>query len=298
MKKRILRISLIFILVFLISAILFPQFLYADTQTDVCAFVTRFYTTCLNRMPDAGGLSNWVSGLLAGRVTGAQVADGFIFSDELLSKNLSDDKFLNIMYPAFFNRQPDARGFINWMNVMANGASRQYVLAGFVHSIEFKMLCDSYGIRPGSLVPSSSYSFNVASNTISSVSTIENSFFNSVNAVRSQYGIGQLSLNPSLSNSARSRCTDMINRKYFSHTTPDGKNIFIILNENGFGWQFAGENIYKCAPASVGSESAILNTWMSSPSHRDNILNGAFHQVGIGIVDSGNTRTVVIVFSN
>jgi uncharacterized protein YkwD len=298
LKKRILRISLIFILVFLISVTLLPQFIYANTQSDVSAFVTRFYSICLNRMPDAGGLSSWISRLLTGRATGAQVANGFIFSEELLSKNISDEKFLNIMYSAFFNRQPDAGGFINWMNVMANGASRQYVLAGFVNSLEFNMLCDSYGIRPGSLTPSSSNSFAVASNTISSANTIENSLFNSVNAARSQYGAIHLSLNSSLSNIARSRSTDMLNRKYFSHTTPDCKNIFIILNENGFGWQVAGENIYQCEPTSVGSESAILNTWMSSPSHRDNILNGAFHQVGIGIVDSGNIRTVSIIFSN
>lgn len=90
----------------------------------------------------------------------------------------------------------------------------------------------------------------------------------------------------------------MFNRDYFSHTTPDGKNIFTILNENGFGWQLAGENIYQCEPAGFGSESAILNTWMASPSHRENLLNGAFHQAGIGIVDSQNTRTVSIVFSN
>jgi uncharacterized protein YkwD len=298
LKKRISRMLLVFILIILISSILLPQFLYAGTQSDVGAFVTRFYSTCLNRMPDTGGLNSWVNGLLTGRVTGAQVANGFIFSDELLSQNLSDDKFLNIMYSAFFNRQPDNGGFISWMGVMANGASRQYVLAGFVNSIEFNMLCDSYGINPGSLTPSGSSSFTPLSNTLSSADTIENNLLNSVNSTRSQYGIGSLLLNPALSSIARSRSADMINRNYFSHTTPDGKNIFAILNENGFSWQFAGENIYQCSPAGMGSESAILNTWMSSPSHRDNLLNRAFNQVGIGIVDSGDTRTVSIVFSN
>jgi uncharacterized protein YkwD len=298
LKKRILKKLLIFVLVLLVSAILLPQFLHADTQSGVSAFVTRFYSTCLNRMPDAGGLSSWVNGLQSGRVTGAQVANGFIFSDELLSQNLSDEKFLNIMYSAFFNRQPDSGGFINWMNVMANGASRHYVLAGFVNSLEFNILCDAYGINPGSIASSGSSSFAPSSNTQFSASTIEISLFNSVNSVRSQYGIGPLSLNPSLSNIARSRGMDMINRNYFSHTTPDGKNIFIILNENGFCWQIAGENIYQCLPTGMGSESAILSTWMASPSHRDNLLNGAFNQVGIGIVDSGNTRTVSIIFSN
>jgi len=298
LKKRIIRKLFIFVLVFLIFSILLPQFLYAGSQTDVNAFVTRFYATCLNRMPDAGGLASWVNGLLTGRVTGAQVANGFIFSEELLSQNLSDEKFLNVMYSAFFNRQPDTGGFLSWMGVLANGASRQYVLAGFVNSLEFNLLCNSYGINPGSLSSSGSYSANAASGSLSSASSIESSLFSSVNSVRSQYGSGPLSLNLSLSNIARARCADMINRNYFSHTTPEGKNIFIILNENAFAWQYAGENIYQCSPAGIGSESAILNTWMISPSHKDNLINGAFHQVGIGIVDSGNTRTVSIIFSN
>ncbi|MCL5072292.1 MAG: DUF4214 domain-containing protein [Actinobacteria bacterium] len=298
MKKKILRISLVFILVFMILAIAIPQFLYADSLSDVSSFVTRFYMTCLNRMPDPAGLSSWTNGLISGRLTGAQVAYGFIFSEELLSKNLPDGEFLNIMYSAFFNRPPDAGGFSNWMGVMANEGSRQYVLAGFVNSLEFKILCDAYGIQSGSLVPSGSAAAPVASNTSSSANCMEINLFNAVNAVRAQYGIGQLSLNSSISNIARSRSTDMMNRNYFSHITPDGKSIFTILNENGIGWQFAGENIYQCCPAANGSESVILNTWMSSSSHRDILLNGAFHQIGIGIIDSGNTRTVTIVFIN
>ena len=182
------------------------------------------------------------------------------------------------MYSAFFNRQPDSGGFVN--------------------SLEFNILCDSYGISPGSLSSSGSSSFSAASNTLSPVSSLENSLLNAINSARSQYGIGQLSLNPSLTGIARTRCTDMINRDYFSHNAPDGKNIFIILNEKGYGWQIAGENIYQCEPAGIGSGSAILNTWMASPSHRENILNGAFSQAGIGIIDSQNTRTVSIVFSN
>ncbi|MCL5070455.1 MAG: CAP domain-containing protein, partial [Actinobacteria bacterium] len=198
----------------------------------------------------------------------------------------------------FFNRQPDTGGYSSWLGVMANGGSRQYVLAGFVNSVEFKTLCDSYGINSGSLNSSDSCSYTVTSNTNSAVSSIENNLFNAVNNIRAQYGIGQLSLDPSLSNTARSRSADMINRNYFSHTTPEGKNIFTILNENGFGWQVAGENIFQCSPSANGSEGAILNMWMSSSSHRDNILNGAFNRVGIGIIDSGNSRTATIIFAN
>jgi len=72
----------------------------------------------------------------------------------------------------------------------------------------------------------------------------------------------------------------------------------MILNENGYCWQLAGENIFECSPAANGTESAIFNIWMSSPSHRDNIFNGNFSQVGIGIIDISGIRAATMVFSN
>jgi len=247
-------------------------------------------------MPDLEGLNSWVNGLLSGRVTGAQVANGFIFSDELLSKNLSNEEFLNIMYLAFFNRQPDLAGFGNWLNVLANGSSRLYVLTGFVNSLEFDILCDSYGINPGSL--SSSGSYYSKTNSLVDVNSQENDLFDEINRIRIQNAARILTLDPVLSNIARSRSIDMVTRNYFSHISPDGKNVFIILNEAGYAWQFAGENIFQCSPAANGTGNSIINTWMSSPTHRGNILNGTYTKAGIGIIDSENTRTAVIIFSN
>lgn len=296
MKKKLLVFPVISILIILISTILLPHFLYAGSPSDVGAFVTRFYQTCLSRMPDPKGLNSWVNGLLSGSVTGAQVANGFIFSDELLSKNLSNEEFLNIMYLAFFNRQPDLAGFGSWFNVLANGGSRGYVLEGFVNSLEFDILCDSYGINPGSL--SSSGSYYSKTNSLAAINSIENNLFDTVNRIRTQNGVRMLILDTALSNIARSRSTDMVTRNYFSHITPDGRNIFIILNEAGYPWQFAGENIFQCSPAANGTENAITSIWMSSPAHRDNILNGTYTEAGVGIIDSENTRTAVIIFSN
>ena len=297
MIKRLLKLSAVFTAVILVIIFLAPSFLYADSASDVSAFVTRFYQTCLNRQPDPGGLAGWTNGLLSGSLTGAQVAGGFIFSEELLSKNLSNDDFLYIMYSAFFNRQPDPGGFSNWLNVMARGSSRQNVLSGFVNSDEFRALCASYGIKSGSFYSKASYA-SASTTQVQAVSGLEGSLLNLINQVRAQYGAPVVANNPSLTNLARSRSADMINRNYFSHTTPEGKNIFNILSENGIGYACAGENIYQCSPASNGSEQAIINSWLSSSSHRANLLNASYRQVGIGIIDGGGKRVAVIVFTN
>jgi uncharacterized protein YkwD len=44
--------------------------------------------------------------------------------------------------------------------------------------------------------------------------------------------------------------------------------------------------------------AAINTMFMNSPEHRANILNGAYHQAGIGVAGNGAKIMVVEVFSN
>jgi len=127
--------------------------LNADSKSQVSEFVTRFYKLCLDREPDAAGLNDWVNNLLARKITGAQAAEGFIFSAEFTAKNINNSEFLTILYRAFFNREPDADGFNKWLGLLNAGNSRQFVLAGFVNSDEFKTLCKNYGITAGKSDP-------------------------------------------------------------------------------------------------------------------------------------------------
>ena len=118
---------------------------------SVSDFVARFYVTILGREADESGLNHWTSSLLSGEKTGADVAKGFVLSQEFIGQNNSNSVFVNKMYEAFFNRDADDGGFNNWMTKLANGTSREEVLAGFVKSQEFKDLCAAYGIIPGEL---------------------------------------------------------------------------------------------------------------------------------------------------
>lgn len=112
-------------------------------------FVVRLYEKCLGREPDAAGLNNWKEALLQKEKSGIQVARGFVFSQEYLSKHTSDDEYVEMLYNVFLNRASDAGGKASWMKSLQSGNSREYVFQGFAHSQEYTNICNNYGILRG-----------------------------------------------------------------------------------------------------------------------------------------------------
>jgi LCP family protein required for cell wall assembly len=151
MRKRLFskaKFLMVFAIILVLIITIMPTTLSGGSAEQVQAFVTRFYVQCLNRQPDSGGLSEWVGRLMNGSKTGADVAHGFVFSEEFLANNHGNEAFLTILYSAFFNRQPDAEGYSAWLSRMAGGMNREKVLDGFLKSQEFAQLCADFGITP------------------------------------------------------------------------------------------------------------------------------------------------------
>ncbi len=125
----------------------------SDTQTSrknqISDFVTRFYEKVLNRTPDSWGLSDWTSRLMEGDKSGADVAKGFVLSQEFINQSKPVDEYLNILYAAFFNRTADEAGFNDWKSKLESGThSREDVLNGFLGAQEFINLSNAYNISP------------------------------------------------------------------------------------------------------------------------------------------------------
>lgn len=114
------------------------------------AFISRLYTVALERASDPTGASYWIDRLRNGEVTGADVARGFLLSEEFLGKGTSNEDFVETLYLTFFNRGSDPVGKSNWVALLNGGASRQSVIEGFINSVEWYQLCSSYGIASGS----------------------------------------------------------------------------------------------------------------------------------------------------
>ena len=115
----------------------------------IADFVDRLYTTLLGRASEAKGKAEWVADLRNGR-TAADVASGFVLSEELKEKNLSNGEFIDRMYRTFLDREADEAGKADWVGILDNGCSYGYILNSFAGSQEFNNLCDSYGIIAGS----------------------------------------------------------------------------------------------------------------------------------------------------
>lgn len=93
-----------------------------------------------------------------------------------------------------------------------------------------------------------------------------------------------LTINASLSNAAQAKAADMAARNYWSHVTPDGKAPWFFVDAAGYSYKKAGENLAY----GFASSNETVSGWMNSSSHRENLLDTAFTEVGFGFIDAGS----------
>jgi len=150
-KGKFFKLLMVFVILSALILSLGITPLFAAENTKIQEFVTRFYVNALERQPDTEGLSSWINQLASKKVTGAQFAQSIIFSAEFSAKNKSNEEFVAVLFRTCYNREPDAAGYENWVNILNSGQTRQFVLAGFTNSAEFVNICNSAGIKPGQL---------------------------------------------------------------------------------------------------------------------------------------------------
>ena len=125
----------------------------APDRQKINSFVTRMYEQCLSREPDQAGLDGWAGQLDNGSMNGATIAQAFVFSNEMLDKNLSDAEFVKVLYRSMMGREADKAGLAGWVSQLRGGyLSRSEVTEAFVESIEFTTLCERNGILRGDYV--------------------------------------------------------------------------------------------------------------------------------------------------
>lgn len=115
------------------------------------------------------------------------------------------------------------------------------------------------------------------------------------NSDRQANGVGELTEDPLLKKAAETKAADMAAKGYFSHVTPDGKTPWYWLDQVGYDYTYAGENLAVNFTESKDVEDA----WMKSPTHRANIVKGEFTRIGIGTADGmyqGKEATFVVQF--
>lgn len=96
------------------------------------------------------------------------------------------------------------------------------------------------------------------------------------NIERKKAGLSPLTLDPKLCSAAEVRAKEIV--QCFDHLRPDGRKCFTAMQEAGYSYRYAGENIawgYRSA-------QSVVEGWMNSPGHKENILSSNFTQLGVG----------------
>ncbi len=116
---------------------------------------------------------------------------------------------------------------------------------------------------------------------------------NETNSRRRDAGAGQLALNDQLNNAAAGKASDMFANQYWAHVSPQGKEPWAFITGAGYNYVFAGENLAR----DFGDSHGVVDAWMNSPSHKENLLNARFQDVGFAILNGkyGDSETTLVV---
>jgi uncharacterized YkwD family protein len=122
----------------------------------------------------------------------------------------------------------------------------------------------------------------------------EQSMLSLVNQERSKAGASPLHIDATLTKLACMKAQDMVDKDYFSHTSPTYGSPYDMLDSYGVDYSYAGENL-----AGASTVQSAHNKLIESAGHRANLLNLNFTSVGIGVVrGSPYGRICVQIFTD
>lgn len=119
---------------------------------------------------------------------------------------------------------------------------------------------------------------------IDETKNIEQQVLQLVNQERSKAGLKALSMNWELQRTARVKACDMSQKGYFDHNSPTYGSPFDMMRAFGVSYRTAGENI----AAGQKTPAEVMQSWMNSQGHRENILKSDFSHLGVGYCEGGS----------
>lgn len=113
------------------------------------------------------------------------------------------------------------------------------------------------------------------------------------NKERESAGLSNLTLNTQLSAAANAKAQDMFAHQYWAHTSPTGREPWDFIHESGYRYRVAGENLAR----DFMETPEMVSAWMASPTHRANIMNAKYSEIGVAVVNGmlNGTETTLVV---
>jgi hypothetical protein len=112
------------------------------------------------------------------------------------------------------------------------------------------------------------------------------------NQTRQSMGLPKLVENQKLNQAAQSKAQNMVQNNYFAHTSPSGVSPWFWFTKAGYNYKYAGENL------AIGffDSKEVYEAWLNSPSHKANIVNPNYTEVGTAVLSGfGPNNSIVVV---
>jgi hypothetical protein len=120
-----------------------------------------------------------------------------------------------------------------------------------------------------------------------------NKLYQLTNQTRQKYNLLPLNYSKKLEQAAYLKAQDMFKKNYWAHYAPDGTTPWQFILTTGYRYQYAGENLAK----NFLFSKDVVDAWMDSPKHRENILKKEYNEVGFAVVNgilNGEETTLVV----
>lgn len=113
------------------------------------------------------------------------------------------------------------------------------------------------------------------------------------NEERKKAGLSEVVENEALAKAAQLKAENMFEENYWAHFAPSGKSPWDFILSSGYKFTYAGENLAK----NFYTSEDVVRAWMNSPTHRDNLLNSKYHDIGIAVVEGNlnGQKTLLVV---
>ena len=117
-----------------------------------------------------------------------------------------------------------------------------------------------------------------------------NEVFRLINIERDRVRLPPLRYLPSLTDASQVRANEIVT--HFSHTRPNGGNLYSVLREHNVRTWAREENLAR----HIATADEVVQSWLDSPTHRAILLHRDMTHMGIGIArDTHNSLHVVQV---
>jgi uncharacterized protein YkwD len=116
-----------------------------------------------------------------------------------------------------------------------------------------------------------------------------------LNQARKVAGLAPLLFDEQLSRAAADKAEDMISQGYFNHVSPQGQQPWEFIENLNYAFVAAGENL----AINFTNAEDLVQAWLASDTHRNNILNPVFTHTGINVISantSSGQKTVIVQY--